>query len=53
MGTVTIPHRLRRSPPYTGGLWAAACHTIRRPFKKYHTNVKSVPISGALFLIQN
>lgn len=29
------------------------CTDDCRPFKKYHTNVKSAPIPGALFLIQN
>ena len=45
--------RLRAAGEIDPALTTAACHTIRRPFKKYHTNVKSAPIPGALFLIQN
>ena len=45
--------RLRAAGEIDPALTTAACHTICRPFKKYHTNVKSAPIPGALFLIQN
>ena len=45
--------RLRAAGEIDPALTTAACHTIRRLFKKYHTNVKSAPSPGALFLIQN